>query len=172
MSRPENVGQDYALGSEISLGLSFFKWWKADLSANLYQYKLEGSYGETTFDRESFNWNSRLSNTFRFGKGTRIQINSRYNSPTVTAQGKRGDYWRTDVALSQEFFNKKMTAILQVRDIFGQAAWKEESMGPDFYSYREFQNKSPQINLTLNYRFNNYNRKRNQGENDREDEEF
>ena len=168
MSRPENVGQDFALGGELALGLSLFKWWKADLSANFYQYRLEGAYNEISFDRESFNWNSRFSNTFRFGKGTRIQVNSRYNSPTITAQGKRGDYWRADLAISQELFKKKITAILQIRDLFGQSRWKEESMGPDFYSYREFYRNAPQVRVTLSYRFHNYNNRRNQGGNDGE----
>ena len=40
LSKPENVGQDYAMGAEIFLNLSIFKWWKADISGNFYQYRL------------------------------------------------------------------------------------------------------------------------------------
>ena len=160
MERPENVGKDYALGGEMVLNLSLFKWWKADLSGNFYQYRLEGAVEQQNFDRESFNWNTRLSNTFRFGKGTRIQLNSRYNSATVTAQGKRGDYFTADMAFSQEFLNKNMTAILQVRDIFGRVIRDRYESGPDFSSYSEYYNRAPRINLTVNYRFNNYQKKR------------
>jgi outer membrane receptor protein involved in Fe transport len=172
LSRPENVGQDFALGGEIALNLNIFKWWKADLSGNFYQYRLEGMYNEISFDRESFNWNTRLSNTFRFGKGTRIQLNSRYNSATITAQGRRGDYWTADIAVSQEFFKKRMTAILQVRDMFGKVVRDSESMGSDFYSYSEYYNRAPQINVTLNYRFNNYKKNRNGSGNGGDDDEF
>jgi outer membrane receptor protein involved in Fe transport len=161
LSRPENVGQDYALGGEVALGLSLFKWWKADVSGNFYQYRLEGIYDEIVFERESFNWNTRLSNTFRFGMGTRIQLNSRYNSATVTAQGQRGDYWTADIAVSQEFFKKRMTAILQVRDMFGKVVRDTESMGSDFMSRSEYYNNAPQVRVTVNYRFNNYKKKRN-----------
>jgi outer membrane cobalamin receptor len=160
MERPENVGKDYALGGEMVLNLSLFKWWKADLSGNFYQYRLEGALEQQNFDRESFNWNTRLSNTFRFGKGTRIQLNSRYNSATVTAQGKRGDYFTADMAFSQEFLNKNMTAILQVRDLFGRVIRDSYDSGPDFSSYSEYYNRAPRINLTVNYRFNNYQKKR------------
>ena len=172
LSRPENVGQDFALGAELAIGLSLLKWWKADLSGNFYQYQLEGIYNETSFDRESFNWNTRLSNTFRFGEGTRIQLNSRYNSATVTAQGKRGDYWTADIAVSQEFLKKKLSAILQVRDMFGKVVRDNVSMGSDFYSYSEFYNRAPQVRVTVNYRFNNYNKKRNGGRNGGDDDEF
>ncbi len=170
MSRPENVGEDFALGGEFALGLSLFKWWKADISGNFYQYRLEGIYEEIIFERESFNWNTRLSNTFRFGKGTRIQLNSRYNSATVTAQGRRGDYWTADIAVSQEFFKKRMTAILQVRDMFGEVVRDTESMGTDFMSRSEYYNNAPQVRVTVNYRFNNYKKKRNGGGGD--DDEF
>ena len=170
LSKPENVGQDFALGGELALGLSLFKWWKMDISGNFYQYRLEGEYDEIIFERESFNWNSRFSNTFRFGEGTRIQLNSRYNSATVTAQGTRGDYWTADIAVSQEFFKKRMTAILQVRDMFGKVVRDSESMGTDFFSKSEFYNDAPQVRLTVNYRFNNYKKKRNGGGGDDGDE--
>jgi outer membrane receptor protein involved in Fe transport len=107
LSRPENVGTDYALGGELVFSFNFFKWWKMDLSGNFYDYRLQGSLGEQVFDRQSFNWNSRFINTFRFFDGNRIQINSRYNSATVTAQGRREDYYTADVALSQEFWKNE-----------------------------------------------------------------
>ncbi len=173
MERPENVGKDYALGGEMVLNLSLFKWWKADLSGNFYQYRLDGAVEQQNFDRESFNWNTRLSNTFRFGKGTRIQLNSRYNSATVTAQGKRGDNWTADLAFSQEFLNKNMTAILQVRDIFGRVIRDSYESGPDFSSYSEYYNRAPRLRVTVSYRFNNYQKKKEgRGGGDEGGEEF
>ena len=156
LSRPENVGQDFALGGELVFNLNFFKWWKIDLSGNFYDYRLQGSLGEQVFDRQSFNWNSRLSNTFRFIEGNRIQLNSRYNSATVTAQGRQEDYWTADIAVSQEFFNKTMTGILQVRDLFGAVIRERTSEGVDFYSYEQSYDQAPRVSLTVNYRFNNY----------------
>jgi len=56
--------------------------------------------------------------------------------------------------------------------LYSQVGREDVSIGPDFYSYREFYNKAPQVNVTLNYRFNNYNKKRNQGGEGGEDDEF
>ncbi len=163
LSKPENVGKDFALGKEMVLNLNLLKWWKADLSGNFYQYRLEGALEEQSFNRQSFNWNTRLSNTFRFGEGTRIQLNARYNSATVTAQGERGDYLTADIALSQELFDKKITAILQARDILGRVVREDLSFGRDFNAYGEYYNLAPGVALTLNYRFNNYQKKRGNG---------
>ncbi len=159
ISTPENVGQDFALGGEMVLSLNFFKWWKMDLSGNFYDYRLEGSLGDQVFERQSFNWNTRLTNTFRVFDGNRIQLNSRYNSATVTAQGTAGDFWTADIAISQEFWDKRMTGILQLRDIFGRVIRDQTSAGVDFYSYSEEYINAPQVALTLNYRFNNYKNK-------------
>lgn len=172
LSRPENVGQDFALGGELVFSMNFFKWWKIDLSGNFYDYRLEGSLGEQVFDRQSFNWNSRLINTFRFFEGNRIQLNSRYNSATVTAQGMAGDYWTADIAVSQEFWKKKMTGILQVRDMFGPVIRDQSSEGVDFYAYGERYNNAPQISFTLNYRFNNYKEKSDKGGRGGGDDDF
>ena len=161
MQTPENVGQDFALGGEMVFTLNFFKWWKIDLSGNIYDYRLEGALGDQVFDRQSFNWNTRFSNTFRFFEGNRIQLNSRYNSATVTAQGTRGDYWTADIAVSQEFWKKRMTGILQIRDMFGKVIREQTSAGVDFYSYNQDYNNAPQVSFTLNYRFNNYKSKDN-----------
>ena len=78
------------------------------------------------------------------------------NSATITAQGKRGDYWTADIAVSQEFWKKRMTGVLQVRDMFGKVIRERTSSGVDFYSYSEDYNNAPQVSFTLNYRFNNY----------------
>ncbi|MBX2841556.1 MAG: TonB-dependent receptor [Flammeovirgaceae bacterium] len=160
LSRPENVGKDYALGGEMVLSLNLFEWWKMDISGNFYNYRLEGALEEQSFDRQSFNWNTRWSNTFRPFKGNRVQLNSRYNSATVTAQGMRGDYWTADLAVSQEFWKKKMTGIVQIRDLFGKVIRDAESSGVGFYSYEEEYNYAPQFSVTLNYRFNNYKSKK------------
>ena len=160
LQKPENVGQDFALGGELVFSLNLFTWWSMDLSGNFYQYRLEGSLNDQVFDRQSFNWNTRLSSTFKPSKGTRIQLNSRYNSRSVTAQGTRGDYWTADIAVSQEFWNKRMTGIFQVRDMFGPVTRDATSEGQNFSNYGYRYNYAPQVSVTLNYRFNNYKQKR------------
>ena len=57
---------------------------------------------------------------------------------------------------SQEMFEKRLTGIIQLRDMFGKVIRDETSSGVDFYSYGEEYNRAPQVSLTLNYRFNNF----------------
>lgn len=169
----ENVGQDYSLGVEAMLNLNLFKWWEMDLSGNLYNYKLKGTLYDEPFNRSSFNWNSRLSNTFNIWKNGQLQVNSRYNSKSVTAQGTRYGYYTVDAAFKVNFLDRRLSANLQARDIFGTAKREYISEGQDFYTHDKYLPKTPMLMLTISYRFNNFKpSKRAAGQNgdDQEDE--
>jgi len=172
LSTFENVGKDYSLGIEMMLSFQFLKWWEIDLMGDLYNYKIEGVLYEEDFSNSSTNWSSRFNNTFKIRKNTKIQINSMYNGGSVTAQGKSEGYYMVNFAARQDFMDKKLSATLQIRDIFSSAKHQFTSSGPDFYNYSEYDRESPIITLSISYRFNNYkpNRKSrsNSGENEME----
>lgn len=164
LSTYENVGKDYSLGIELMLGLDITRWWHLDLMGNIYDYSVEGTFeyesdGETKiadFSENSFNWNSRLNNTIRLGKSTRVQLNGMYNSPTVSAQGERDGFFMTNLAVRQSFYKNKLAATLQVRDLLGTMSHSSTYEGDGFYSYYNFQPNTPQVTLTLSLKLNNY----------------
>ncbi len=167
----DNVGKDYSFGSEIMLGLDFTKWWHIDIMGNLYNYQAKGDLMGVSFDKSSFNWNSRLNNTFKIGKNTRVQLNGMYNSATVTAQGKSEGFLMTNLAAKQDFMNNKLSLTLQIRDIFQTSGHETSSEGTDFYSYRKFKPNGPVVSMTITLKLNNYkpDRKRQQSENNMEE---
>jgi len=164
MRRPENIGEDFALGFEAMLSFSVLKWWDIELSGNYYNYKLEGEISYTNGDeviidpinRSSRNWNSRFNNTFKLWENGVIQLNSRYNSESVTAQGTSSGYYTLDAAFRVSFLNKALTANLQARDILGTSIREYTSEGPGFNTHYKYDPDSPVVALTLSYRFNNY----------------
>ncbi len=168
LRRPENIGQDFSLGFEAMLNFGVFKWWNMELSGNYYNYKLEGELSYQVGDdiivdpinRTSTNWNSRFNNTFQLWKNGVFQLNSRYNSASVTAQGTSSDYYTVDAAFRVSFLDRTLTANLQGRDLLGTSKRETTSQGPGFYSHYRYNPKSPVVALTLSYRFNNYKAKR------------
>ncbi|MEZ5195485.1 MAG: TonB-dependent receptor [Bacteroidales bacterium] len=173
MQKPENVGQDYSLGFEAMLNFQVLKWWDFELSGNYYNYKLEGELSYALGDeiiidpinRSSRNWNSRLNNTFRVWKNGVLQINSRYNSASVTAQGTSSGYFTVDAAFRVSFLNRALSANLQARDLLGTELRENSSEGPGFYSYSKYDPKSPSVALTISYRFNNFKVSKRSGQN-------
>jgi outer membrane receptor protein involved in Fe transport len=164
LTRPENVGKDYSLGIEALFSLEIMKWWTLDISGNLFNYRMNGeivyveldSQVTENLDRESTNWNSRLNNTFQLWKNGVFQLNGRYNSASVSAQGRDEGYYTLDAAFKISFLEKSLSAVLQGRNILGTAQRESSVVGVDFSSYYNFDPKYPMINLSVTYRFNNF----------------
>ncbi|MDY6802126.1 MAG: TonB-dependent receptor [Bacteroidota bacterium] len=165
LSSFENVGKDYALGIESMLALDVQKWWHVDLMGNLYDYRVEGQLGGRDFSESSFNWNIRFNNILRFSDNSRLQFNAMYNSPTISAQGERSDFFMANLAYKHDFLKKAFSATLQVRDVFGTMKHSSTYSGDDFYSYSYFEPKTPFVSVTLTYRINNYRPDRQRGRN-------
>lgn len=163
LQKPYNVGEDYTFGLEGSVNTTLFKFWEINLMGTLYDYQLEGEYDGRVFDKQSFNWNGRLNNTIRLGKNQQIQLNGQYNSKTATAQGENSGFQTWNGAYKIDFYDKKFSAILQVRDIFGTGQWEGYTSSPTLYNYNLSDPRSPIFTLTLTYRINNYKAKRNGG---------
>jgi outer membrane receptor protein involved in Fe transport len=164
LRRPYNIGNDYSLGFEAMFSIGIFNWWDMEISGNYFRYWMKGEidyengqdvYTET-IDRFSRNWNSRFNNTFRLWKNGEFQLSSRYNSESITAQGTRSGYYVLDAAFKVSLLNRSLSVNLQGRDLLGTALWEGISEGPDFYSYYQYEPKSPVVILTLTYKFNNF----------------
>jgi outer membrane receptor protein involved in Fe transport len=171
LTKPENVGEDYSLGIEAMLSLRLTKWWNMDISGNLFNYRMDGELIYSTnegdvaekLDRESTNWNSRLNNTFSLWKNGVFQLNSRYNSASINAQGTSEGFFTLDAAFKVSFFEKSLTANLQARNLLGTAVREYSVEGFDFNSYYKYEPRYPSVSLTLAYRFNNFKNNRRGG---------
>ncbi len=166
----DNVGQASNLGVELMLNRDFFRIWNVNLMGNLYQYRIEGNLLGNDFNRDSFNWSTRFNNTFRLGTGTRLQLNMRYNSPTVSAQGTNEGYTMYSFGLRQEFFKKALSATLQIRDIFSTGKREFTSEGDGFYTHTLFTRKAPMVMLNVSYKIHNYEQKKRERNTDSMDE--
>jgi hypothetical protein len=167
----ENVGTDYSFGSELLLNANIIKIWNVNLTANLYDYWIEGIlYGES-FSRESFNWSTQLSNSIKLAGYFNLQVNTRYNSPTVSSQGRREGFFMSDIAIKREFLDRSLSLTLQIRDIFQTAKYEFTSQGKDFFTYNYFTRESPVVMLNIRYNINQY-KKKNEREKNNNNEGF
>jgi len=150
----ENVGRDYMLGSELMLNMTVFKRWNINLMGSLYDYRIEGALYNRPFSKESLNWHIRFNNTFRIGSSTRLQVNGRYNSPSVSSQGRRLGYLSWNAGIRQEFLKRRFSLTLQARDIFDTAQWDFTTESPGFYSHTIYKRKAPMVMLNISYKLN------------------
>jgi hypothetical protein len=79
----------------------------------------------------------------------------------ATVQGSSSGGLMTNLSISQNFLNGKLSMTLQVDDIFGTGISKNEVITPSTYSYFEYYRDAPSISLYGSLRINNYKRQRN-----------
>jgi len=160
----ENVGKDYTLGTELMTNLDVFKWWNMNLMGTLYYYKVEGILLGSSFSRDSQNWRLRFNNTLKLSGNTRLQLTGMYNSPSVSSQGRREDFYLVNLGLKQSFFNRALSATFQVRDLLKTGKWEFSTETSNFYSHNIFK-RSPMVMMTLTYNINHYKPERQRDEN-------
>ena len=151
-----NVGTDYSIGAEFMILFNPIKLWELNLMGDLYDYKIQGAISSNSFAKESFNWSIKNNNVFKITDATELQINTRYFSPSVSAQGKWEGFFTTDLAIKQDLIEKALSLTLQVNDILKTGRREFTSQGIDFYNYNYFTRQAPMVMLNLKYNFNNY----------------
>ena len=175
LRRVENVGTETASGAELMFNLRAFGMWDIYLLGNLYDYRIEGQLSGQDFSEQRFTWNTRFNNTIRLSPTTMLQLNLRYNSPSVSAQGRVEGYAVVDAAVRQEFFGRRFSATLDVSDLLHTAEREAYTYGTDFTSYQYSLGDAPMVTLTLRYNLNPAkNEREREGQGGREDfdEEF
>jgi outer membrane receptor protein involved in Fe transport len=157
----QNLNKDYSLGTELMGNVDIAKWFNVNASINIFDYRLVGNVEGEDVDKNSTNWNGKLNITMKFKYDIRAQISGIYQGKTVTAQGTQEGYPMLNMAVKKDFFEKKFSATLSVRDLLMTAKRESTSSGSDFYSYDSFKRESPILTLDLSYTINNYKKQRN-----------
>jgi len=160
----QNVGKSYSLGAETMLNFDPINDWNVNIMGDFYNYRIEGSYFQQDFSKQSFSWSMRFNNSIKFTTSTQIQLNGMYNSPVVSSQEERKGFFSINAALRQDLFDKQLSLTLQVRDLFKTAKHESTLQSSDLYRYSSFKPEAPMVMLNAKFNFNNY-KKKDRGEN-------
>jgi len=152
----ENLNNDHSAGAELMVNWKFWKWLTVNGSFTPYYYRIDGDINGTPVSEETFSWSSNLNTTFQITPTTRLQTNMAYRSKTVTAQGSREGFYYMNVAFRQDLFDRKLSATLQVRDLFGSMKRDFTNVGENFLQHVVMSREPRVLTLTLSYRINNY----------------
>ena len=161
-----NVGTDYSLGLEALYNISLFPWWELNLMGDLYDYRIESERNGSDYTYHSFNWGTRLNNTFNIADRIRVQFDGNYNSATVTTQGEDRGYYSFNAAVRSDFLDRTLSLVLQVRDVFSTMDRVSITRDIDFYNFYSQSTRAPIVSLTASYRLNNFKQSNRDGRSD------
>lgn len=154
--RTDNFSKDYSTGVELTGNINFTDWLLVNASTSLYKYRITGDLMGESIDRESTNWNGRMNTTLKFADNSRMQVNAFFRGPSVSPQGETKAMFFSNISYRHEFFDKKLSATLSVRDPLGTAKFERESYDTGFRSWSQWRREPRVVMLTLSYRINNF----------------
>lgn len=153
-----NVGNDHALGMELSGQFIVNKWWNLNVNGNVYYYKVVNNINSGGKKETSTNYDITVNNLFRIYKNTRIQLDGNFVGPSVTTQGRSDSFWFVNLAIRQQWFGSNLQSTLSFRDIFNSARYKNDITTPNLESITHIRPKFPVITLSISYTFNHFKR--------------
>lgn len=156
----ENINKDQSIGIEMMLNMDLKKWLTINTSANVFNYSISGTLYNTDISQSTNTWNLKVNSTFKIKSDTRIQLNANYDAPTIEPQQKEAASYMIGIAIKQDFFKRKISVTLNLRDIFNTWKYDSYTYGSNFTVHDETKSKYPMINLSISYKINNYKQKR------------
>lgn len=157
-----NLTQSQRAGAELMAKNRLWNMLDLTTTVNLYYYKIDGfTYRETDYAySENFAWDARIIANLMLPKQWGIQVNARYRSPQIEAQGTSSESYSLDLGLRKSFLNRSLNVSLTGRDLLNSHFHANERTGSSFIesSYRYFNARS--VQLTLTYSFGNMKAKR------------
>ncbi|MDR0421480.1 MAG: TonB-dependent receptor family protein [Proteiniphilum sp.] len=151
-----NVGNDYATGAELAANFRLSRWWNTEVSGSLFHYLIANEY-KVDGDEKSLNWQLAFNNNFDVAKNTRMRLESYFVGPTVSTQGRVNEFFYVNFSMRQQFLDRRLSATLNVRDVFSTARYVETKNGLNLNSKTTIYPASPLLTLSLSYTFNNFN---------------
>ena len=149
-----NIDNSVNSGGEIVVQLRPFPIWRNMLSFNGNYITFKDDNPSANWNRQGFVFSVKFSSTVELMKKTlTLQINGRYNAPSVTAQGKINPRGAIDFSADKSLWDGKWGIGLRVTDIFNTQGFHFEVDQPTVSQSSQFKWETRRIIVSIRYRF-------------------
>lgn len=151
----QNLASGYNYGLELIFDWQINKWWKLNVSVNLYQNRIEGTALLDDRDKESFQASGKFTSFMNLPHDWIIQLSGQYFAPWLDLQTDMdANYW-LDLAVKKDVMQKRGTVSLRVSDILCTGGWGHTTHNNQMNRVVKAHRLSPMITLGFSYKINN-----------------
>lgn len=160
----ENYNSAISYGAELIYTYKLTPWWNTSISCSWYRVELDGSNVETDITGDSYGWNGRLNNQFRFKNNWEAQLSGFVRGPRFTGQANVRPFYMFDAAVKKSFFNKKLEVSLRARDLFNTAKFRIDFEDDSYEFHMKHQRSGTVLYLGLTWKLSgDYKEKKQRG---------
>lgn len=150
----QNIDESESVGLEFIWQFKPNKKWRGNLSMNGNRIAYDDNNETLDFRNTGFNYGLKGTVTHFFWKNTAsVQVNGRYNSPRVTAQGMVLPRASMDLSANKKLKNRNWSIGMRFSDVFNTRGFIYDlSQGPNRQT-GEYKWQSRRLYLTVAYKF-------------------
>ncbi|MEM6772229.1 MAG: outer membrane beta-barrel family protein, partial [Bacteroidota bacterium] len=146
-----NSGSQTEYGLEYNRAADVTPWWFLRAVGRLFSRQFITDEGETTFQQTTVRL--RLTNNFKLGERTRLEVRGTWYSPQSDAFFIREPLRELDAMLQRQLLNKKLVIRFHVRDLLGTLRFANRRPFETFATTSEVWPITRTYNLRLAYTF-------------------
>ena len=156
----ENLSKSSSAGLELVLSTAIGDLATLNLSTNTYYNSIDASSLGYSSNKSIISWSANLSVGIDLTKSTVLQVTSSYVAETLTPQGKQLPTFVMNTGLKQELFNRKLTFIVTVSDVFNSLKNRTLIDTPELYEKIIRRRSARIIYAGLTFTFGNQKKKK------------
>jgi outer membrane receptor protein involved in Fe transport len=147
----KNLTTNKSIGFELIGTKTIGKFLTLNITGNAFYNRIDASNLGLSSKKSNFTWTVKWNSNFTITKKTLFQLNSFYQSSTITAQGKMLPRFALNMGVRQDF--KKCSITLAISDILHTLNYSSLIDTPWLYQKIVKKRQSQIIYLGLSYRF-------------------
>lgn len=148
-----NKGQNYGL--ELILDYQICKWWKVNVSVNLYESVIEGTDLLHNKDKKNFQCSGKFNTYMNLPKDWVIQVSGQYWAPWLDLQTEMFSNKWVDIAVKKDVLKKQGTINFRVGDALHTAGFGHYTNDPQMERRVTGRRLGPVFTLGFSYKINN-----------------
>lgn len=153
-SMPYNVGSSYKAGVEGNVTYRPAAWLNFRLYANLYRSGYEVDHTKAGHYRSAMtSYSFRLNCWANIAGRVRLNLSGNYASPTQALFVEQQGSYTVDIGLSADFWEKRLSVVLNVTDLFNWNRSQSWNTNPYLLSYSTSHTDSRFVSLSVTLRF-------------------
>lgn len=119
-TQAQNIGYSYRYGMQLHSTYRPSGSFNVRINANLYDYGyyMEQGMGKDALEASKWSYSLRVNGWWKFKENYQFFFGGRYTSPTISLASQRKAQYDLDFGVRADFFKKKMSAYVAVKDIF------------------------------------------------------
>jgi hypothetical protein len=150
---PMNIGNTDNYGIETMLIGKSKSFYDFNVSATLFQQKINATNVLQEAVQNSMNWSGKMINNFSISQGSKLQIIGNYISSRITAQGETFALYNVDLGFQQKLGKSNFRMNFIIVDAFNTLKSGYNTKTSNFAIYRSQKSDTRAFMVTLAYSF-------------------